>query len=161
MTATRLMLSPVMLLAIALLIINDQFLKQAMPGVLTGKLSDVAGLIFFPILLVAALEHIKVRTSHRTVAFAAIATGVVFASIKTLPFAGDVYRVGLAALQWPFRALLAVVAGDAVPGLHRVQLTQDPTDLIALPALLVPVWLAKRVMDRALRGSVEVAARRS
>ena len=39
---------PVALAAIAVLVVNDHVLKSAYPGWLTGKLSDIAGLVFFP-----------------------------------------------------------------------------------------------------------------
>src|SRR3972149_6580371 len=42
---------PASLGAVALLLLNDHFLKQAYPSILTGKLSDFAGLFFFPFLL--------------------------------------------------------------------------------------------------------------
>jgi len=47
---------PIALAALALLILNDHVLKSAFPGPLTGKLSDVAGLMLFPIVLVAGWE---------------------------------------------------------------------------------------------------------
>jgi hypothetical protein len=144
-TATRALLRPVALLAIALLVINDHVLKARAPGVVTGKLSDVAGLIFFPLLLAAALEQVGLRGGRAAVLVSAIATCVAFAAIKTVPAAGDLYRVGLAALQWPLRALAAAAADTALPALGRARLMQDPTDLLALPALLIPLALAQRV----------------
>ena len=36
--------------AILVLLINDHLLKGAAPGWVTGKLSDFAGLVFFPLL---------------------------------------------------------------------------------------------------------------
>jgi len=153
--ASRALLAPVALLAITVLIVNDHVLKGAMPGLVTGKLSDLAGMIFFPLLLVAAIEQLRLRCTHRTVTLAALATGVVFAAIKLSPLAGAWYRSGLGLLQWPFRALAAVLAGDATPALSRVQLTADPSDLIVLPALLVPVLLARAVTTTPLRGDAD------
>lgn len=43
--------------ALALLIINDSILKQAIPGLVTGKLSDIAGLFIVGRMAVAALPH--------------------------------------------------------------------------------------------------------
>lgn len=139
------LLHPVSLSAIALLIANDHVLKAAWPGAVTGKLSDVAGLAFFPLLLaaVAGLARPGLRLLP-TVAACAGLTALVFASIKVWPLAGDAYRVGLAALQWPFRALAAALAGAGAPGLAPVSLVADATDLVALPAVLVSVWLAAR-----------------
>jgi len=47
---------PLPLLAVVVLCLNDHFLKGSglLPGWLTGKLSDFAGLFFFPILLCSA-----------------------------------------------------------------------------------------------------------
>src|SRR5690242_20127817 len=49
------LLHPLPLAAVAVLAINDHLLKGAgvLPGWLTGKLSDIAGLFFFPLLLTA------------------------------------------------------------------------------------------------------------
>ncbi len=140
MTARAALLSPIALGAIALLVINDHVLKGLMPGVVTGKLSDIAGMVFFPLFLAALLELFGAR--HRKLVLGcAIATGVVFAAVKTIGPAADAYRLGLGVLQWPFRALVALVRGDGLPAIAEVALTMDPTDLIALPALIIPVWL--------------------
>jgi hypothetical protein len=139
-TATRALTAPVTIAAIAVLVVNDHVLKAAYPGWVTGKLSDVAGLAFFPLLLAAVAERIGSRGVRVTV-IAAAATGVVFAAVKTVPLAADAYRVGLAALQWPARAIGALVGGRATPGLGEVQLVMDPTDLLALPALAIPLAL--------------------
>lgn len=143
MTASRTLAHPVMVLAIALLIVNDHVLKAAMPGLVTGKLSDVAGMMFFPVLLAAAAEQVGIRRGTVAVLVAAIATGTVFAAIKLSPTAADLYRIGVAAMQWPYHALVAALAGDALPALGRARLVVDPTDLVALLALPVPVVLAR------------------
>lgn len=144
MIATRALISPLPLLAIALLVVNDHVLKARVPGTVTGKLSDLAGMVFFPLLLAALAEHAGLRR-RGTVAVAALATGAVFAAIKLWAPAGDLYRVGLAALQWPFRALAAAVTDTALPALGRAHLTADPTDVAVLPALIIPVLLARRI----------------
>lgn len=57
------------LLALAVLLLNDHLLKGAglLPGWLTGKLSDVAGLYVAPVVL-AALIGIETRTGAWLVA---------------------------------------------------------------------------------------------
>ena len=45
------LLHPVPLLAIGLLVLNDHVLKDAFHNAVTGKLSDFAGMAFFPLLL--------------------------------------------------------------------------------------------------------------
>jgi hypothetical protein len=146
------LLSPITLGALALLVLNDHVLKATMPGALTGKLSDIAGMVFFPLLLAAGLEMAKLRHRHLVIG-SAIATGLVFAAIKTIGPAGDAYRYGLAALQWPFRAVVSLVQGHGAPPLGQVKLTMDPTDLMAIPAVLVAVWLV-RERDCAARESM-------
>lgn len=142
MTARAALVHPISIAAIALLVINDHVLKGAAPGALTGKLSDLAGMMFFPLFLAAGLELAGVRRAQLVVG-CALATGVVFAATNTIGPAADAYRYGLAALQWPFHALFAALRGHALPGFAPVALTMDPTDLIVLPALAVPVWLAR------------------
>ncbi|MCP4920851.1 MAG: hypothetical protein GY913_28490 [Proteobacteria bacterium] len=129
------------MLAILVLALNDQLLKDACPGFVTGKLSDVAGMAFFPLLLQAGLEVVQDRLgdwtpSRRVLVIASIATGLYFGGIQVLDPLADSYRYGLAALQWPFRALLAGSWVDLAP----VHLVQDPTDLLTLPALGLAVW---------------------
>jgi hypothetical protein len=151
MTATRALVHPISLAAIALLVVNDHVLKQLAPGLVTGKLSDFAGLAFFPLLLAAAAEHAGIRRGTQTIVVAAIATGLAFAAVKLAAPAAELYRVGLAALQWPARALRAIVTGGALPALGRVRFVADPTDLVALVALAVPVALTRTQRRRSSR----------
>lgn len=140
------LLHPIALTAIAVLVLNDHVLKQAWPGFITGKLSDVAGMVFFPLFLQGLCEIAQAwarpgawRPSRRVLVAAAIATAVVFAAVKVFPFAGDVYRSGLGLLQWPWRAAAAALVGEGVPVPARVALVQDAGDLIALPFVLLAV----------------------
>ncbi len=68
-----------------------------------------------------------------------VATGLVMVTINTIHVAGDAYRWGLGVAQWPIRALRAWSFVRVQP----VRLTEDPTDLLALPALLVPWWVIR------------------
>ena len=138
------LLHPAALAAIAVLVLNDHVLKQAWPGFVTGKLSDVAGMVFFPLFLQGACEIAHAcarpaswRPSRRVLIAAALATAVVFAAVKLSPLAGEVYRTGLGLLQWPWRASAAALAGEALPAVTRVALVQDAGDLIALPFVLL------------------------
>ena len=135
MTSSRALITPPAIFAIALLVLNDHVLKAQYGGWWTGKLSDVAGLAVFPLLLCAAIELGTGKSiGARGVAIAAVVTAIVFAAIK-LTAAGTLYRHGLGVLQWPF------VGGDAP---RPVKLTQDPTDLLAIPAVAISVWLVFR-----------------
>src|SRR5262245_26623350 len=95
------------------LALNDHLLKARFPGFVTGKLSDVAGLVCFPVLLAAAIE--KLRPGARTMLACALVTGVVFAAVKMWRPANEAYSLALAALQWPVRALASLVRGGAMP----------------------------------------------
>ena len=54
----------------------------------------------------------------------------------------DAYRLGLGVLQWPIRALGAAAASGAVGGPSPVTFVADPTDIVVVPVLLVPLALA-------------------
>jgi hypothetical protein len=144
------LLHPVALVALLVLVGNDHFAKWAYPGWLTGKLSDVAGLALFPLILMAAYEWwrgpaVFLGRAHRHVVVAAIGlTAVAFTLVKTLPAATHGYRLVWAALQWPASAAWSLLTAAALPRLRPVALTRDVTDLVALPALAVPAWIARR-----------------
>lgn len=148
---------PAVLAAVVLLALNDQVLKARCPSWLTGKLSDVAGLAFFPLLLAALVAPVAPRCGHRRlVAGCLLATGLVFAAVKCVPAATDVYRVGLGLLQWPLRALVSLAHGAPVLPPAPVFAVTDPSDLLALPAMSLSWWVARRSermpADRPARG---------
>lgn len=142
------LLHPIALLAVALLLVNDHLLKAAAPGPLTGKLSDLAGLIVLPLVVLAGLEvaavalHRSTRPGARTALVVVVAVGVGFAATKLTFIGADAYRLGLGVLQWPLRALGAAAAGGAVGGPSPVSFVADPTDIVVVPILLVPLALA-------------------
>jgi len=144
------LLHPAVLAAIGLLIVNDHLFKLLAPGFVTGKISDVAGLIFFPLLLVAATEAVGWlsgrwhRPSPRAVTLAVVGTGLVFAAVKTSPIAERIYEAILGAIQWPFAAVAAAVLGGTPAGPGTVELTRDATDLVALAALWIPYEIGMR-----------------
>lgn len=104
------LLHPVALIALGTLIVNDRFLKAAWPSWWTGKLSDVAGMMFFPLLLAAVVGHRRACIG---------ATMIAFALIKLWP---------------PATALCEHVLGVLNGG--AVVIVRDPTDLLALPFAL-------------------------
>ncbi|HVA08605.1 MAG TPA: hypothetical protein VNG12_17870 [Acidimicrobiales bacterium] len=135
------LISPAGLISIALLLINDHWLKGHVPGLVTGKLSDVAGLVFFPMVLVAATELFAVgrrpsETRRRTFSWLAVAvTGLAFALIKFLPQMALVYGDALGWARWLIFGPYHLVTESGMGGAHRVLVTHDLTDLWALPAL--------------------------
>lgn len=144
---------PAVLTSLALLLLNDHVFKAAAVGTpwsgVTGKLSDVAGLAFFPVLVVASLELLGLRrrlawSDRRLASVVAVVVAAVFATINLWPAAGDLYALTLGALQWPARALVAVLGGMPSPSVRPVQHVVDPTDCLALPATALVVWLSRR-----------------
>ena len=141
---------PVALLALSVWLANDHLFKAAWRGhLVTGKLSDVASLIVFPLILTATFEWVGFALERRVPArqillASAAATAFVMFTINLHPTSAHVYEVGLGALQWPFHALAAYVGGAELPPMQLVQLWMDPSDLWTLPSALVPLWIHKQ-----------------
>jgi hypothetical protein len=149
------MLHAVPLGALVVLVLNDHWWKRAHPSFVTGKLSDIAGLIFFPLLLQAIVEIGRARAglrwgpSRRALLVAIVATTLVFALAKTWPPMNALVRTGDAALRWPLRFVWSVAHHRAVPSLGSPALARDPSDLAALPAVLAGLWVGRRRRDTA------------
>lgn len=131
------MLHPVVVASIAILLANDHVLKQRWPGVVTGKLSDVAGLAFFPVLFFSLAEIGSILLRRRppspsVLVGCILATAVAFASAEVVPSFDRLLEATWGALASP---------RDAISGSpSRVTMVADPSDLVALPALWV-AWL--------------------
>lgn len=145
-TPGELVLHPVALSSLAVLVLNDHLLKGVAPGWLTGKLSDVAGLVFLPFLIVATVDAIRRRRPPGILAAAvtASATAVVFAAIKLLDpvrsFAAEVAGV----LRAPLDAGSALAAGTALPSVSPAAIVADPSDVVAVVACAAIVLVARR-----------------
>ncbi|MBC8067950.1 MAG: hypothetical protein IAG13_06410, partial [Deltaproteobacteria bacterium] len=111
----RVLLHPLWLGALVVLVLNDQWLKHAdvLPPVLTGKLSDFAGMLVAPALLAAMLG---VHT-RRGWWLAHLAVGSVFTALQLSPAFATQWSASMGAFAFPW------------------WVTSDPTDLIALPLL--------------------------
>ena len=137
------LLHPLPIVAVGVLLVNDHVLKSSFPGLISGKLSGIAVLVLLPFVLLAAWDVARSvwprlpAIGPRLVIGAVVVTMASYVAIEVVPFAADVYRVGLGLAQWPFRALLAVLSGGSAPGVAPVQLWSDPTDLLVVPAALV------------------------
>jgi hypothetical protein len=133
---------PVALAAAVALAANDWLLKPRLgPGLVTGKLSDLAGLIFAPVALSAAIGlvlHLAARLrapvdpslSRRRLLACIAATGAVFAAVKLDPGAA--------------RALAAVISALGRPAAIYL----DRTDLWCLPALAIAAWIGRDELRR-------------
>lgn len=149
------LLHPVPLAALVVLVLNDHWLKGAdlVPGAVTGKLSDVAGLLFFPLLLTAAGDLVLLACARwlgaavdfslrrwKLVA-ACTFTAALFAAIKLSPAAAAVLI-----------RLLGTLGVDAA-------VAADPTDLFALPMVGLAYALGVAEIRRVPLGRLEVVER--
>ncbi|MBV1851659.1 hypothetical protein [Catellatospora tritici] len=117
---------PVSLTGLALLPLNDHLLKAWYPGPVTGKLSDLAGMLMFPPLLACLLALVP-RLSVRVLGPAALAlTGAGFTLVKATSEGARAASQAWSALHGP-----SAIRADA-------------TDLIALPALALAWWAWQR-----------------
>lgn len=122
--ALHALIHPGTLVCIAVLAINDHVLKAQWPGWASGKLSDIAGLAFFP-LLVAALLGLARRSPRWTIVSSLFVTGAWFAAMKTMGPVADATAL-----------LVEMLSGRPAHIVH------DPADLVALPAMgwALAVW---------------------
>jgi len=121
------------------LLLNDHLLKGSdlLPAALTGKLSDVAGLVVAPVLLAVLLGA---RRRAQLAACCALVAAP-FIAINTSAGAARAFEQLLAALGVTFRVWC------------------DATDLLALPALGLAYWLltpSHRLRPAARRGGLTV-----
>jgi hypothetical protein len=135
-----LLLRPLALFAIALLAFNDHVLKAWLHNAVTGKLSDVAGCFVLPLFLGAVLELLGLRSARTRLAFGALATALFFTALKLSPTVA---------------ALVSHVldAGWALVGVRTGGILADPTDLLALPAVLAAWAWGVRQSTRFNRGA--------
>jgi hypothetical protein len=122
----RCLQNPITWLSIALLLINDHVLKNISPSWLTGKLSDFAGIFFFPFIIAAGLSIFLVKLNLTTRQIGQIAFGFVV-----------VWFVLLKTFQ-PVNYLTARVASNFIG--FPTKFSLDPTDLISL-FMLIPAWI--------------------
>jgi hypothetical protein len=139
------LLHPVSLLCIVLWGLNDHVFKALYGNWLTGKLSDLTGLVAFPLfafslwqlaLIVSGAQR-PVRSRELLAILAG--TGTLLAASKLTSQGAFVYALWVGFTHEPSATLCTPVDIAA-----RVQHTQDPTDLIALPMLGVAWWIARR-----------------
>jgi hypothetical protein len=142
----ELIAAPTPIGALILLAVNDHLLKAAWPGPLTGKVSDVAGLILLPFYL-AALAEVGAgvagrgwRTSDRSFATIAATVGLGFACVKLLEPANLLYERFLGLGLWVIHVPIDIAVGSSLGSPQSVVLVADPSDLLTLPALGFALW---------------------
>ena len=138
------LLHPIALAALALMAFNDHWMKVHQPGVLSGKLSDVAGLPVLALTLFALAEVASRRLLGRRALLACMAVSAVgYTLVEVWAPAELAWCWTWGALQWPVRAAFAAFRGDGMPTVAPVRAWSDWTDLLVLPAV-GGAWLARR-----------------
>ncbi len=131
LTPSHALLTPTWMMSLSLMALNDHVLKGAglLPEALTGKLSDVAGMLVAPSLL-ATLTRTK-TTRGLLACHAAVAA--VFAGINVSHGLADLWSraMGLVGMPW--------------------SITTDPTDLLVLPLMPLCWALTVPAMRRGYR----------
>jgi hypothetical protein len=120
---------PATWLSIALLLINDHILKGIYPSWVTGKLSDFAGLFFFPFIVGAVFSLLLSRFNIPTKRIGQISFGFVgiwFITLKIFPWVN----------------LMTTSLASKLVG-YPTRFIMDPTDLVALSAM-IPAWMIWR-----------------
>lgn len=124
--------APLPLAAVALLVVNDYWLKPALHDELTGKLSDVAVCFFMPLFLSELLGlAFGVRPRIRLWLGAGV-TAALFATLEVVP---------------PFTRVTIALLDRIGPylGIHRpFRMTADLTDLLCLVFVPLAVWYGAR-----------------
>lgn len=139
------MLSSVFVLSVVSLLLNDLVLKPRFPGAVSGLLSDLAGMVFFPIFAVALAEIAALALPSRPMAkplwftFASLVVASLFVLFKFSAVGEEVFIV----ISEPVRISLGALLGYEQRGL-----VSDPWDLLALLMLPIPVWFGYRVRGK-------------
>jgi hypothetical protein len=116
-------------------------LKGYFANAWTGKLSDIAGLAVFPLVLLSAYEiacalgRRAPRMRSQVLWVSLVATGTFMVCINLSQGWADAYTLGLSLVQWPIEALWSLLSGGLTPPLATLEVTMDPSDLWTLPAL--------------------------
>lgn len=129
-----LLLRPIPIVAGVVLALNDHVLKARIGDAVTGKLSDAAGLVFVPLLVLALIELGRAARrsawpiTRRDVTFVVILVAAALVGAKlSVPVAhafGDIGGV----LRYPFYGRL-----------KPVTIAHDPSDVLTVPALAFAV----------------------
>ncbi|BBE43740.1 hypothetical protein F6X56_05945 [Rhodococcus erythropolis] len=143
-----LLLSPWPLVSVSVILVNDHVLKGAFGNTMTGKLSDVAGVFLFPLLLLSVLEVLRRKLAGRAAIVWSIAvTGIGFAAVKTVSPIGDAYEWVIGFFRW--------TAGGFRGELLPIVVFRDPSDLWVLPILFASYLVVTHNRTRAPQGAPE------
>jgi hypothetical protein len=126
---------PLPLLAVLLTAVNDHYLKYQFPGFITGKLSDFAGLFYFP-LFISAMVVLLVRLYQKEYVFnrrlllvVIVLTDVIFCLLKLNQQAKSLF------VSWFSQNVFSIAV------------TSDVTDIIALSASAGCYFFARQFFE--------------
>lgn len=120
-------MAPLPLLAVAAMAANDFWLKRAAPGLVSGKLSDVAICFFLPLYISALLGLVHPGHMRVRVLAGAVVTAALYSALNVSQPVADVFA---RLLTWLGRPL----------GLPPSRAIADAGDLLVLPVVLLSVW---------------------
>ncbi len=144
-------MNPIALFSLGLLILNDHILKHRYGNSITGKLSDIAGLIFFPLLVIVLIESCRkafrknrwqIDNEQVVIVFCIVAMGYLL--VKCSQPIADAYSYVLGSAEWSLVAMKQACTGHSIDKLMPREVLADPTDLVALPAVGVAWLIVKR-----------------
>ncbi|MGZ3745250.1 MAG: hypothetical protein ACXVB1_05170 [Pseudobdellovibrionaceae bacterium] len=133
-------INPIVLVPVGLMFANDHWLKYIYPGWVTGKLSDFTGVFYFPIFIMAMICF-ALQISRKENSAQRILTKK---------------NLWLAILFTDFLLVLVKLCGPAArwiemifaTSLFKIQLVQDPTDLIAMSMnILTYLYMKNYLID--------------
>lgn len=122
--------APAPLGAVAVLAINDHWLKDRFHNAVTGKLTDLALCFFFPLLLSVLLRPL-VRADRARLAVSGALTAALFTALELWPPAGAALTAAVALVGRPL-------------GFGLTPFTRDLTDLLALAMVPLAFWYGLR-----------------
>lgn len=155
-------LHPLPLSAMVLLAVNDHWLKGSgvLPGWLTGKLSDFAGLVFFP-LFVTALANSMMYVAFRLVKSATMDYS--FSRTKlvaSIAFTAAIFVPLQLSTWWASMWEMVLERLDVLNLFPGFSVTADPTDLVALIVFPLVYWHGRSTLRRVPVGRLAVLRRR-
>jgi hypothetical protein len=117
--------APLPIAALALLVVNDVWLKPAFHSALTGKLSDIAICFFMPLFLSELLGILCRWPPRRRLVAGAVATAALFTALEIVP---PFTRLALDCLER---------VGPLLGIRGRFRMTSDWTDLACVPLVAI------------------------
>lgn len=140
--------------AAAGLLLNDHYLKGRAPGVLTGKLSDILGMFLVPLVWMVCvgacirLTGVRVapRMARRILSVLCMLAAACLVVVKTTEVGAATFGHIIGILRAALRSPLAFMYGSSLPPVRPIEVVVDPTDLIALIALLPAIWVGRRIL---------------